>query len=144
MTLSVMARLAREGSQEERLPRLLRSISGKVNAPALWDAMIRSVFRFRDEWNEVVRSVPEMLDHLEADGTIEGDCDCISVFLAAGMKALGYECRFVATRTEEDNPEFLHVFTEAFYGGDWIPFDPTVPRSVVDSEVDFERLYQKV
>jgi len=136
-----MAELARAGSPELR--RLVSLCSGGEDPLGCLDAIIRDRYRFRDEWNEVVRTPRAMLDDLETRGFVEGDCDCVSTFFCAGALALGYPCRFVAIKTE-DGPDFAHVFTEALESGRWRRFDATVPLSLVDVEVEYGRFVQYV
>ncbi len=99
------------------------------------DRWIRSRFRYRKELHEVVRTPEFMLDELERTGYCEGDCDCISVFYAAIVKALGYRVRFVAIRYS-DPTEFQHVFCEYWNGLTWTRLDPTAPAGTVHFELE--------
>jgi hypothetical protein len=142
-----MAKLARHGLQNLRLERCLgAALSSNPLADPLtaWDDFIRGRFFFRDEYNEVIRTVEHTADHFDRTGLIEGDCDCVSVFFAAGALRLGFRCRFIATRTEVENPEFTHVFTECLEGGLWRRFDATVAPEVVDREIEYERIVEYV
>jgi transglutaminase-like putative cysteine protease len=60
-------------------------------------------------------------------GYLEGDCDDVSTFYAAIFKALGVPARFVAIRYTPNNPNFEHVFAQAYDGRTWQTFDATVP-----------------
>lgn len=57
---------------------------------------------------------------------LEGDCDDVSGFVAAITKALDYPTRLTAIRYTWDNPDFEHVFAEAYDNGQWHVLDPTV------------------
>lgn len=138
-----MASLARQGAQDQDLRRLLEPIAFSGDPLGALDSFVRSVFRYRDEDREIVRTIPFMLEWFETYGVLEGDCDCISTFIGASAAAMGYRSRFVAIRTDEFDSEFLHVFPEVWDGA-WIRFDPTVPLSVVDQEIDYGRLIEYV
>lgn len=61
------------------------------------------------------------------ENKLSGDCDDTATFLAAGVNILGCPARFVTAgfrRTPE--PEFTHVFTEAFISRNncWVVVDP--------------------
>jgi hypothetical protein len=139
-----MARLAREGSRNQRLKRLVEncSLSAPDSRLDCWDGFIRSRFRFRDEYREILRTVEYSLSLLldSPRRVIEGDCDCVSIFFGAGALALGYRVRFVATRTQYENPAYTHVYVEVLSEGYWRRFDQTVERSLVDQEIAFERI----
>lgn len=137
-----MASLARAGVGPVR--RLANEVAAESSDPIeVWDSFVRSVYVYRDEDREIVRTIPFMLEWFQVYGVLEGDCDCISTFSAAAVTALGFPSRFVAIRTDEFSPEFLHVYAEAF-DGEWRRLDPTVPVSVVDGEVDYGRLIENV
>lgn len=62
-----------------------------------------------------------------------GDCDDISMLLAALLMAVGYNARFVTVSANPESPEdFSHVYVEAeFPGGskNWMPLDAARPGS---------------
>lgn len=66
-------------------------------------------------------------DAINRLGYLEGDCDDISTFYAAIFKSLGYPTRLVAIRYDVSNPNFEHVFTQAYSMAVWQTFDATVP-----------------
>lgn len=138
-----MARLARVGRSEVG-GLALEVVQGVPDAIGAWDSFVRSVYVYRNEDREIVRTIPFMLEWLQVYGVLEGDCDCISTFNVSALSALGFPSRFVAIRTDESSPEFLHVYAEAFDGETWRRLDPTVPLSVVDQEIDYGRLIENV
>lgn len=92
------------------------------------DGWIRAHFRYRDEQEEILRTPEFMLnDALNRLGYLEGDCDDIATLYVAMFKALGFPSRFVAIRYTPDNPNFEHVFAQAYNMGVWRTFDATVP-----------------
>jgi transglutaminase-like putative cysteine protease len=58
-----------------------------------------------------------------------GDCDDMTILLAAMLKAIGHPVRLVLVGF---NPKrkavFTHIYLEAFYKGHWIPLDATMDR----------------
>lgn len=58
-----------------------------------------------------------------------GDCDDMSVLLAAALETLGTPVRFVTVSTRADG-EPSHVYVEAFLDH-WVPMDPIVKSSTV-------------
>lgn len=116
-----MANLARTGSQSREVQRLARKLQGTD-----WESYLRSVFRYREENEEIVRTPEFMVSDLETTGTIEGDCDDVAVLAASIAKAIGYDVRFTALQTTT-LWEYDHVFAEIFDRGNWIPIDITVP-----------------
>ena len=127
-TLQVMATLAREAAKDKDFLVVARKL-GSISAV---DSFIRARYAYRDEREEIVRTPQFMLadmGRIEEDGRIvglEGDCDDVATLYAAFACALGYHARLVAIRYNEGNPNFEHVFTEA-YDGDWRILDATMP-----------------
>lgn len=122
-----MAQLARKAASSEAFvlrTRLLGSL------PAV-DEFIRANYRYRDEREEIVRTPDFMLNDLVRIGYMEGDCDDVSTLYAAFIAALGYPARLVAIRYNPDNPNFEHVFAQAYAGGQWRTFDGTVAPGTV-------------
>lgn len=75
---------------------------------------------------EIIREPEFMLNDLSRLGYMEGDCDDVSTLYAAFIVGLGYPARFVAIRYTPENPNFEHVFTQAYAGGIWKTFDGTI------------------
>ncbi len=58
-----------------------------------------------------------------------GDCDDMTILLAAMLKAIGHPVRLVLVGFNPNRKTvFTHIYLEAFYKGWWIPLDPTVNR----------------
>ena len=119
---------------------MCRWFAASGDALACWDDFVRGAYRFRDESREVVRTVDFTLNDYLARGVIEGDCDDVATFQAAGIAALGFPVRLVAIRTDPEVADFLHVYIEALDAGQWRRFDPTVQSEIVNSEIDFGRM----
>lgn len=122
-TLQVMANLARQGARE----RVLRSeiqIKFALMGLEQIDTVIRAAFRYRSEFEEVVRTPLFMWEHWKTRGWFEGDCDDVATMYATILLAMGLpNIRFVAIRYS--SPEFQHVYVECCDG---LTFDPTVER----------------
>jgi transglutaminase-like putative cysteine protease len=118
-----MARLAKLAGNDPAFCSAARSLGSVVGV----DRFIRSHYRYRDEVEEIVRTPQFMLNDLDRIGWIEGDCDDVSTLYAAFVSCLGLPARFVAIRYNANNPNFEHVFTQAYDGGKWITLDATVP-----------------
>lgn len=129
-TLQVMAQLARKAAANEAFSQQAAQL-GSLSAV---DTFIRSNYRYRDEMEEIIRTPEFMLNDLQRIGYIEGDCDDVSTLYAAFARALQYPARFVAIRYTPSNPNFEHVFTQAYAGGEWKTFDGTVqPGTVLEA-----------
>lgn len=125
-----MARLARAAASDPEFcgfARRLATLNGI-------ESFVRSHFVYRDENEEIVRDPRFMLadmGRVDTNGRVvqlEGDCDDIATFYAAAVVAIGKAARFVAIRYTSGNPNFEHVFTQAYDGGQWIILDATVPK----------------
>jgi hypothetical protein len=108
--------------------------------PFDWDSWVRNHFQYRGEVEEVVRTPQRMFDDLERLGYFEGDCDDISTLNAAVLFTMGFPVRFVAIRYD-GSPEFLHVFVEFLYRGQWQRMDPTVPPGTIHQEDERMEIY---
>jgi len=81
---------------------------------------------FRGEADETLQSPKVTLDYAA------GDCDDISLLLAAMLGSIGYDVRFSTVAVAHDDPlQFSHVYAEVRYKqtGQWIPLDTTVSES---------------
>jgi hypothetical protein len=123
-----MASLARSGSYDCRdfAIRLCTSRGVQCTSDCILvvDRFLRDHFNYRREQDEVLRTVPFMLNDLETIGEMQGDCDDMTIMACSLFCALGVTTRMVAIRSVPG--EFDHVFCEAL-DSDWIPVDPTVP-----------------
>jgi transglutaminase-like putative cysteine protease len=122
-----MAQLARTAANDSTFVAFVESL-GSIQA---LQTFVRDHFVYRDESEEIVRAPDFMLadmGRMENGRTValEGDCDDISTFIAAAARVLGIPARFVAIRYTPNNPNFEHVFTEVYSGGQWNTFDATV------------------
>lgn len=120
-----MASLARSGAKADNFRSWARSEFLAVPPEAI-GARLREVFVYRDENQEVIRTVPWMFEDLQGRGHFEGDCDDSSTFTAAVFLALNLPVRFRAIRYS-DPSEFQHVFVEVLFEGSWRIVDLTVP-----------------
>lgn len=125
-----MAQLSRKAASD---PDFLRTAQA-LGSLQMMDAYVRTHYKYRDEREEIVRTPEFMLNDLVRIGYMEGDCDDVSTLYAAFIKALGYPARFVAIRYNPDNPNFEHVFSQAYAGGSWRTFDGTVqPGTILEA-----------
>jgi transglutaminase-like putative cysteine protease len=122
VTLEVMANLARQGAQNPKIRDYAESIPG----PYAIDSVIRSLYRYRDENEEIVRTPAFMLNDLETLGYFEGDCDDIATFTATITKAMNLPTRLTGIQSEAGHGEYDHVFSEFLVGSSWFPIDLTV------------------
>ena len=121
-----MANLARAGAQNPKVIEYARSIQ----SPYSIDILLRPVYHYRDEAEEIVRTPDFMLNDLDTLGYIEGDCDDISTLTAALTKAMGYPSRLTGIMSSGPG-EYDHVFSEVQVGRDWMPIDLTVEPGTV-------------
>jgi hypothetical protein len=76
-----------------------------------------------------------------------GDCDDMSILLAAMLEAVGHPVRLALAGPDPLQPRlFTHVYLEVYYKGRWIPLDPTMPyppgwspRTLVKKIIPIER-----
>lgn len=122
-----MALLARKAASDPAFA-LRARILGSLQAV---DEFVRANYRYRDEREEIVRTPQFMLNDLVRIGYMEGDCDDVSTLYAAFITALGFPSRLVAIRYNADNPNFEHVFAQAYASGNWQTFDATVAQGTI-------------
>jgi transglutaminase-like putative cysteine protease len=89
------------------------------------DRFLRTHFVYRGEKDEVLRTVPYMLNDFETLGEMQGDCDDMAMMGAAMLLAVDIPARFTALKSVPH--EFDHVFCEGLNDGQWMIVDPTVP-----------------
>lgn len=119
--------MARSAASDPAFIRTAR-YHGSLDGVESW---VRRHFVYRDEKEEVVRDPRFMIGDVgRFDGVryvgLEGDCDDVSTLFAAFSKALNHHARFVAIRYNPSNPNFEHVFTQAYDGRKWRDLDATV------------------
>jgi|SRR5215831_7060862 len=136
-TMETMAQMAREATQDPFFVQFARQFSSLGEL----ESWMRNHFVYRDEHEEILRTPVFMLSDMgRTSGTrvvgLEGDCDDASTFLAAAAKAMGYRTRLVAIRYNKTNPDFEHVFTQAFDGGQWHMLDPTIDTDTVIQSIE--------
>jgi transglutaminase-like putative cysteine protease len=98
-----------------------------VNALKTVDDYIRQRFIYTPEMIETLLTPDYMLAGLEVNNHLTGDCDDISIFHGALLTAMNIKVRIVAIRSTFNDPNYDHVFIEAFNGQDWLMQDATVP-----------------
>ncbi len=135
-TLAIMAAL----TQDAQLHPITRStavrILGLARNPTQYAQRVRTWVKSRmtlvDEAVEMIARPEWMLEQVGRTRLV-GDCDDAAVLAAALVMALGIPVRFVAIATPEHPDEFMHVYPEAYAGGEWTPFDPTTnQRAPID------------
>lgn len=123
-----MARLAREGADHPDILEFV-SVCEVGNAHSVLcclDSRIRQAFWYRDEIQELIRTPAHMMEDFTDRGILEGDCDDIATFSAACSIALGLRSMLVAIRTDPNDLNYRHVFTETWDGQQWFRLDATV------------------
>jgi hypothetical protein len=90
-----------------------------------WFDWVKNAIEFRGEAEETLQS-PEVTIKLRA-----GDCDDLSMLIAAGLRSLGYETAFRTVATQDSQGEFAHVYAVAKdkLTHKWIALDTTVEES---------------
>jgi len=135
-TLEEMAQLAREGAQLS----YLRIIGGQYT-PVEYDSLMRSYWRYAEEYDETLTPVDFQIRTVVNAGYMMGDCDDAAIVIGATALASGYAVRFVATRRGPDS-QFTHVFAEVELPQGWLRVDPTAPA---DAHYDgWERMVENV
>ncbi len=87
---------------------------------------VKNHIDFRGETDETLQSPKVTLDYAA------GDCDDISLLLAAMLGSIGYDVRFATVAVAHDDPlQFSHVYAEVKdkQTGRWVPLDTTVGES---------------
>jgi hypothetical protein len=147
-TLHRMAVLARRGIRDEQILVLSRHITQSApvadkaaEAKAIFDWMVKNIRYVTDPVHiEFIMSPAKLLTEVKA-----GDCDDLSIAMAALAEAVGIPARFVAVKTGA-NKRFNHVYPELYINGRWIAYDianvsPDVGKTTPNTG---ERLVQPV
>lgn len=135
-TLVEMAKLSREGAA---LPGV-QTIS-KMYPPIDYENVIRSYWRYAEEFDETLTPVDVQARTLLGSGFMLGDCDDAAIVVGAVALASRVPVRFVATRRAPDN-QFTHVFAEVTVPEGWLRVDPTAPLDATYQ--GWERMVQDV
>lgn len=140
-TLEEMAQLAQEGST---LP-YVRNI-GLQFQPAQYDDVIRSYWRYAEEYDETLTPVDVQARTFLSAGYMLGDCDDAAIVVAAVAVASQLPSRFVAVRPGNE-ANFDHVFAEVAIqqtpnSTSWLRVDPTAPLNA--DYRGFERMVQDI
>jgi hypothetical protein len=93
---------------------------------ALFEWVQQNVRYTKDPYRvEVLHSARRLLDLLA------GDCDDMTILLAAMLESVGHPTRMVIVGPNRLQPSlFSHIYLEVSYQGRWIPLDPTMPFSM--------------
>lgn len=76
---------------------------------------------------ELLRSVPEMLRNVQAQGVVQADCDDAAVLAAALGKAVGMRARFVVLAFGGGRAPWSHVYAQLLTSTGWQDMDVTRP-----------------
>jgi transglutaminase-like putative cysteine protease len=76
----------------------------------------------------------------DSQSTAAGDCDCIAIFVAACLKALGYQARVVLLAVK--GTEFDHAAAQVYMedAGKWIFVDPTNVSNPMGWEISYNNI----
>lgn len=122
-----MRSLVLQSLNSKRLVKLASRFWFKPDVLQSVETFLRSRFQYVDEKIETLVAPDYMLQGLEINNALTGDCDDISVLHAALLTCMDIKVRFVAIRSNQDDPNYDHVFIEAWNGTDWLLYDITVP-----------------
>jgi transglutaminase-like putative cysteine protease len=134
-TLVIMRNLALKAAYSEFFYRWAMSFRNTDHVNT-----IRDVYTYTPEEIETLIAPEYNLQYFMEFGTFIGDCDDIAMLYGAIFNVRGIRSRFVAMRTERDNPEFLHVVIEAYEDNRWKRFDPTVQPGL--RQVDYGQMME--
>jgi transglutaminase-like putative cysteine protease len=132
-TVGYIAQLVKQGAKDFFVRQTAIDILiGNAVKPKDYRAEIKTLFEWvknnvrytRDIYRvELLHTARRMLE-LRA-----GDCDDMTILLAAMLKAVGHPVRLVLVGFNPRRKEqFTHIYLEAFCKGWWIPLDPTMER----------------
>jgi Transglutaminase-like superfamily len=109
----------------ETVRKAIRGSVRDVTEIDAWFEFVKGAIEFRGEAEETLQS-PEVTLKLRS-----GDCDDLSMLIAAGMRSLGYETAFRTVATPDSGGEFSHVYAvvKDKQTHKWIAIDPTVDES---------------
>jgi transglutaminase-like putative cysteine protease len=82
---------------------------------------------------DTAREPHYLLEQLNRQGVMTGDCDDAAVIAAALGKAIGLPARFQVLRFASQDNAFAHVYAELDTGQGWLDMDVTKPRGPVES-----------
>lgn len=120
--------VANEAQTSQKLCNLIMSLPFfDPNIVVIVDKYLRDHFNYMPENIETLVAPEYMLTGLENNGVMAGDCDDISTLQGAIYKCLGIPIRFVAIRSNRDNPNYDHVFSEVRVNNTWVAYDITLP-----------------
>lgn len=110
-----------------------RTAAAGAHAVGRW---VRRKMRFINEPVEMLHRPEWQLKEIAANGFCWGDCDDASMLVAAIGSAAGLDARLTAIRPPSFG-DFMHVFCELGYQGDWSVIDPTSPYKAPE---DWDRM----
>lgn len=139
-TLNFMVGLVHEAVNDSHFREFVRYFDDMT--PGEIDGMIRQHYTYVEESIETLYSPLFNMVRLINGYDIVGDCDDVSMFLAAIFTVCGYPSRFVAMRTKRSDPLFYHVVVETNDNGKWKRFDPTVMQGLV--QVDYGQMVTNI
>lgn len=76
--------------------------------------------------HELLRSPSYMLERIQLDGSVNGDCDDVAILGACLGMAIGLRARFQLIGFNPTGP-FSHVYTELLTTQGWVELDTTAP-----------------
>lgn len=135
-TLMLMHGLVREAVNDSHFREFAHYFDGMT--PGEIDMRIRQSYTYVEESIETLYSPLFNMTRFLNGFDIVGDCDDVSMFLAALFTLRGFQTRFVAMRTKKNDPLYYHVVVEAFDGGKWKRFDPTVIPGLI--QIDYGQM----
>ena len=148
-TVEVMRTLARRAAHSpfvrctaEDILRCVPENNPARESAALYDYVRLGVRYTGDIDNLETLKTPEyLITEIETMGTGTGDCDDMSLLLAALLVTSGYRCRFVlGTSWWNDSGESNHVYVQYFnpLSQSWVSLDPIIKDEFAGYEGEFK------
>lgn len=139
-TIPWMQRLVREGSQDPLVrahaSRIASSNPGLHPAEAIFNHVQRMPYRYDEQIarsnglgdpdvSEILQGASYQVKKELAHGSesVEGDCDCRSIYVQSALESLGYPTRFAIVKGPA-RQNYGHVYSEVkVEDGRWLPLD---------------------
>lgn len=157
-TIEVMKKMAREYSRHDLVKRLATNILHFHNIPshhyieearAIGNFVKNHVRYVKDPVGTESLQAPDMMIRMMQDaGYAMGDCDDMSLLIAALLMSIGIQPRFRAVRYAKDCPHFNHIYVVVYENNISDSLNPGPTRRLVldaivkDKPIGFEMPHQ--
>ncbi len=135
-TIELMKQYAREYASNPQIQRLAASLASyceECTLKNIFQYVVRTIqYRYDPPGVELVAS-PK---HTILGNRKYGDCDDLSVALAALFMAAGHKCKYKTIAWRPNNPrQFSHVYVMVSFERGWIPMDAVMGMAGFGNEV---------